>query len=353
MKKKKNEFVARSQESDKNQNNKKSNLQDNLKNFLLVYNETGADIFEKENMDDLFPLLKKENVNWFHFNSLQSTDSIEKIGKYFNLHSLLLEDLVYIDLLPKVEYYSDHLLFTIKMLQIEKNKKIKYEQLSIVLGHNYLITIQETPGNFFTQAKERTFNQKGKVNKNGTDYLFYVLVDLVVDNYFNVMEFLREQLDEIEDLLVEYPDQNYIHRLHEIRKKIVTVRKYVFGLLESLQNLISDEPNQIEESNYNYLRDIKDHVQYNFVLVESFKEDQRSLVELNQSNQSNNMNQVMKTLTIVASIFIPLTFIVGVYGMNFHYMPELTWKWGYFGVMGFMAVVTVLMVWYMKRKKWF
>lgn len=334
-------------------NNNRKELSDTLAQNLILYTETGTENFETENFEQILPKLKKSKVKWIHFNSIQNIDSIEKAGQYFDFHPLLIEDILNPGLLPKGEYYKNHLLFTLKMLHVDKMNDIAHEQISFILGNDYLITLQEQPGDFFNLAKEKTLNQKGKVWKNGTDYLFYIIVDLIVDNYFNIMEYLREQLDEIEDLLVESPNQNYIHNLHEIRKKIVLVRKYVFSLLESLQNLISDEPDQISESNYKYLNDIKDHVQYNFELVESFKEDQRSLVELNQSNQSNSMTQVMKTLTIITSIFIPLTFIVGLYGMNFHYMPELTWRWGYFGVLGFMVIVTALMIWYMKRKRWF
>ncbi len=320
---------------------------------LIVYTDTQSEVFESINLSEIQKRIQKNKINWIHLNTQRNIETVNNIGYLFNFHPLLLEDIINIESLPKIEYYNDHLVFTLKMISIDKNKEIRFEHLSIVLGNYYLLTIQENAGDFYNQVKERSLNYKDRIEKNGIDFLFYIIIDMIVDKYFNVMEYFRDQLDEIEDLLVENPELNYIHRLHELRKKIVSVRKFVFSLLESIQNMISDEPAQISENNSKYFNDIKDHLHYNFQLIESFKEDQRGLVELNQSHQSNNMTRVMKTLTIVTSIFIPLTFIVGLYGMNFKYMPELSWKWGYFGVLGFMVFVSLVMIWYMKRKKWF
>jgi len=302
---------------------------------------------------DIVDKIEPSQVNWIHFFTLDQVDAIEKIGQHFDIHSLMLEDTLNVEHLPKVEFSEKHVFFTLKILSLDQDKMLEQEHASFILGDDYLISLKEQRGELLKPIRERIENNVGKVRTKRADYLFYLLLDTIVDNYFLLIEKLRDALEDIEDRLIEKPSGNLIHEIHHIKRQILTVRKYILSLREAIINLINEEPDQIFESNYKYLRDVQDHVNFVFESIETFREDQKSLMELNNSNLNNNMNQVMKTLTVVAAIFIPLTFIAGIYGMNFQYIPELSLKWGYFGVWGLMLTIAVLMVWYMKRKKWF
>lgn len=320
---------------------------------LLQYDEKEISINEELAYEDILKKIQTNKVNWVHFFTLDQVETIEKFGLHFDIHNLMLEDILNVDHLPKVEFSEDHVFFTLKILGFNSEDHLEMEHASFILGDHYLLSFKEQRGELFKQIMKRIEGNIGKVRKKRSDYLFYLLVDTIVDNYFLLIEKLRKELEVLEDDLIENPDKNYINEIHRIKRQILTVRKYILALREAVINLINEEPEQIFESNYKYLRDIQDHVNFVFEALETFREDQKSLMELNNSNMNNNMNQVMKTLTVVASIFIPLTFIAGIYGMNFKYMPELSWRWSYFLVLGIMVVISILMIWYMKRKKWF
>lgn len=320
---------------------------------LLQYDENEVVLNKELAYKDILKNLQSQKVNWIHFFTLDQVEAVEKIGEHFNIHSLMLEDTLNVEHLPKVEFSEDHVFLTLKILSLDNQNQLEQEHASFILGDDYLISFKEQRGELLKPIRLRIENNVGKVRKKRADYLFYLLVDAIVDNYFVLIEKLRTLLEDLEDALIENPSENYIYEIHHIKKQILTIRKYIVALRESIFNLINEEPRQIFESNYKYLRDVQDHVNFVFDAIETFREDQKTLMELNMSNMSNRMNQVMKTLTVVASIFIPLTFIAGIYGMNFKNMPELDYQYGYFIVWGIMLVLTALMVWYMKRKKWF
>lgn len=319
---------------------------------LIQYDEEKVYINEELDYNDIINSIKDDTLNWIHFFTLDQKEAIEKIGGHFNIHELLLEDTLNVEHLPKVEFSESHIFFTLKILGFDSDGNLEEEHVNFIFGSNYLISLKEKRGKLFNPVKERILKNIGKVRKRQVDYLFYLLVDSIVDNYYVMLEKLREKFEELEDTLIEHSGENYINEIHVIKRQVLTIRKYIFVLREEISNLISEEPEQISESNYKYLRDIQDHVNFVYESIETFREDQKSLLELNNSNMNNRMNQVMKTLTIVATIFIPLTFIVGIYGMNFQFMPELNWKWGYFSILGLMAFVSIIMIWFMKRKKW-
>lgn len=320
---------------------------------LLQYNENEVMINEELTYENIFNKIQPNKVNWIHFFTLDQVENIEKFGLHFDIHNLMLEDTLNVEHLPKVEFSENHVFFTLKILGFDNEDNLEMEHASFILGDDYLLSFKEQRGELFKPIMHRIEGNIGKVRKKRSDYLFYLLVDIIVDNYFLLIEKLRKELERLEDDLIENPNENYINEIHHIKRQILTVRKYILALREAVINLINEEPDQIFESNYKYLRDVQDHVNFVFESLETFREDQKSLMELNNSNMNNSMNQVMKTLTVVASIFIPLTFIAGIYGMNFHYMPELSWKWSYFSVLGLMGLISVLMIWFMKRKKWF
>lgn len=320
---------------------------------LIQYNE--QEIFYNQELpyQDILKSLDENKVNWIHFFTLDQAEAVEKVGEHFDLHSLMLEDILNVEHLPKVEFAEKHIFFTLKILSFDQDFNLKQEHASFILGANYIISFKEQRAELLKPIRERIEKNIGKVRTKRADYLFYLLVDAIVDNYFVLLENFRTYIEETEDMLIDNPSENYISRIHHIKKQIIAARKYIFALREAMNQLIKEEPDQIYESNYKYLRDIQDHVNYVFESVETFREDQKSLMELNNSNQNNSMNQVMKTLTMVATIFIPLTFIAGIYGMNFENMPELGWDYGYFFVWSIMILLSGIMIWYMKQKRWF
>lgn len=320
---------------------------------LLQYDEDEVTLNKELAYQDILKNIQPKKVNWIHFFTLDQVEAVEKIGAHFDIHGLMLEDTLNVEHLPKVEFSEDHVFFTLKILSLDADNQLEQEHASFILGDDYLISFKEQRGELLKPIRERIENNIGKVRKKRADYLFYLLIDTIVDNYFVLIEKLRMLLEDMEDNLIDNPIENYIHKIHHIKKQILSIRKYIVALRESIFNLINEEPRQIYESNYKYLRDVQDHVNFVFEAIETFREDQKSLLDLNMSNMNNSMNQVMKTLTVVASIFIPLTFIAGIYGMNFEYIPELKFRYGYFVVWGIMILLTALMIWYMKRKKWF
>ena len=237
-------------------------------------------------------------------------------------------------------------------MSFDDDYQLEQEHVSFILGDSYILSFKEQRGELFKPIRERIDKNIGKVRKKKTDYLLYLLIDAIVDNYLLMLENLGKRIEDIEDELIENPNKNNISEIHFIKKQLFLIRRQIFTLRDAISNLIKEEPQQIFESNYKYLKDIQDHVNFVFESIETFLEDQKSLMELNNSNMNNSMNQVMKTLTIVATIFIPLTFIAGIYGMNFQNIPELSLSWGYYGVWGLMIMITLVMIWYMKRKRW-
>lgn len=320
---------------------------------LLQYDAQDVSFNKETSHKEILNLIQPNKVNWIHFFTLNQVDAIEKIGEHFDIHSLMLEDTLNVEHLPKVDFSENHVFLTLKILSLDENNELEQEHTSFILGADYLLSFKEQRGELLRPIRERIENNIGKVRSLRADYLFYLLIDAIVDNYFVLIEKLRFNLEEMEDILIDGSKKDYIHEIHLIKKKILTVRRYIIALRESVINLMNEEPVQIDESNHKYFRDVLDHIHFVYDSVETFREDQKSLMELNMSNMNNNMNQVMKTLTIVATIFIPLTFIAGIYGMNFENIPELSLSWGYYGIWGVMILVTLIMIWFMKRKNWF
>jgi len=320
---------------------------------LIQYNEQGVITNQELSAEDIFPKVRKDAVNWMHFFTLNQVESIEKTGSFFDIHNLFLEDVLNVDHLPKVEFTEKQVFFTLKILSINHKNQLEAEHASFILGDHYLISFKEQRAELLKPVTERILKNIGKIRKKGANYLFYQLADTIVDHYLVMVEKFSHRIEGLEDLLIDFPGRNQISEIHDLKKNLLTARKYIIHLREAIINLVKEEPDQIEEDNYKYLQDMLDHVKFVYESIETFREDQKSLTELNNSNMNNSLNQVMKTLTIIATIFIPLTFVAGIYGMNFEHMPELGWKYGYAGVWGVMIFLTGLMIWYMKRKRWF
>jgi len=321
---------------------------------IIDYDEKHYQEKETENIEESFPFKDKPTVSWINIEGIHKIEIIEKIGKHFNLHPLLLEDILNTDQRPKIEDFDDYIFVVLKMLYYdEKEKEIISEQVSLIIGSNFVISFQEKEGDVFNPIRDRIRNAKGRIRKMGADYLAYALIDAIVDNYFIILEKIGEKVEGMEDELVTNPTPETLQTIHNLKRDTIFLRKSVWPLREGISILERSESPLIQESTGIFLRDVYDHTIQIIDTIETFKDMVSGMLDIYLSSISNRMNEVMKVLTIIATIFIPLTFIAGVYGMNFKYMPELEWRWAYFGVLAIMLVVGILMISYFRRKKWF
>jgi len=319
---------------------------------IISYNAEQYSRNSDLSIDALLKELKPDRVNWINVDCLHDQALLEKLQAHFNLHSLLVDDILN-DQRPKAEEYDDYLFFTLKMLYRIEGHSIDYEQCSFVLGNNYLISFQEKEGDMFDPFRERIRLDQGKVRKKKADYLLYRLVDIIVDNYYTVLDNIGEKIEDIEDEIQRTPSNKTFQKIQAIKKELIYLRKAVYPLRDALSRVIKDEFGFIEEENIRFFSDIYDHVVHLIDSLETYKDLTSSLMDIHINTMNTRMNEVMKVLTVISTIFMPLTFIVGVYGMNFRYMPELEWHWGYFTVLGFMLLIVIGMIRYFKYKKWF
>ncbi len=325
---------------------------ENLILELISYNKEQHEKYCNKNPDELLKELKPDRVNWINLDGLTNQDIIEKLQNHFQLHYLLIEDVLG-DQRPKAEEYDDYFFFTLKMLYRIDDSGIEYEQISFVLGRNYLISFQEKEGDFFDGFRDRIKNDLGKVRKKQADYLLYRLIDIIIENYYSVLDKIGDSVEEIEENVYENPTNDTFNRIQKLKKDLIYLRKAVYPLRDALSKVIKGESEFIEEENLRYYSDVYDHVIHLIDSLDTYKDLTSSLLDIHINAMNTRMNEVMKVLTVFSTIFMPLTFIVGIYGMNFDYMPELRWHYGYFGILGVMALVVIGMLYYFKKKKWF
>lgn len=312
------------------------------------HSETTCEAVEK-----CYPYRDSESVSWLNLDGLSDTNLIAQIGEHFGLHPLLLEDVLNTNHRPKVEEFEDYTFLTLKMLGISPDgKSFISEQVSFVLGANWVISFQEQEGDVFDGLRKRIEEDKGNIRKLGADYLFYRLIDTIVDNYFFVTEFFSEQTELLEEKVLDESVQEDVHQIQRLKKKLIWFKKAVTPLREAVSSLYRDETKLITPETQRYLRDVYEHIIQVLDSVETQRDMVSNIMDLHMSQMSNRMNQVMKVLTIIATIFIPLTFIAGIYGMNFDKMPELHWEYGYLTVWVVMLVILVLMILFFRRKRW-
>lgn len=321
---------------------------------VIDYNEKEYQERELRDVEESFPFKDTSTVSWINIDGVHDLDIIKKVGEHFGLHPLIMEDIANTSQRPKSEDFGDYMFFVLKMIYgDEKNGGIIAEQVSLVLGKNFVISFQEQKGDVFGHARDRIRTAKGRVRKAGADYLAYVLLDAVVDNYFLVLESLGERIEAIEEKVVKNPVPKTLQVIHDLKRDMLFMRKAIWPLREAVNGFVKSESALIKKNTEIYFRDVYDHTIQVIDTVETFRDMVSGMLDIYLSSLSNRMNEVMKVLTMFAAIFIPLTFIAGVYGMNFKYMPELDWKWGYFAVLGLMATMGLSMAVYFKRKKWF
>jgi magnesium transporter len=319
---------------------------------LISYNRETYRKFDDLTTEELCQKLLPGHANWVNVDGLANLEIIEKLQSHFGLHALLIDDVLN-DQRPKAEEYEDYLFFTLKMLYRIDDTSIDYEQISFVLGRDYLISFQEKEGDLFDGFRERIRLDQGKVRKKESDYLLYRLIDIIVDNYYNVLDRIGDLIEEIEDNAYENPSNRSFYEIQSLKKEVIFLRKVLYPLREALSKIVKGESEFIKEENLPYFSDVYDHVAHLIDSLETYKDLTSSLLDIHINAMNTRMNEVMKVLTVISTIFIPLTFIVGVYGMNFEFMPELHWKSGYYIVWGIMLAVVIVMLIFFKRKNWF
>lgn len=298
--------------------------------------------------------LASDSASWLDIQGLGSEPILKQIGQIFKLHPLLLEDVVNVPQRPKVEDYNKQLIIIVHLVEPKTEEDgFKSEQVSFVLGRNYLLTFQEESNHdCFNPVRNRLKNNKGKIRTSGVDYLTYLLLDTIIDSFFPVLEDYGERIEELENEVVFNPSHRTLEKIYKIRRELLALRRAIWPQQSVIMTLMRSGSNLISSDVEIYFRDCYDHVIQLLDIVESYRELSSSLMDVYLSSMSNQMNEIMKVLTIISSIFIPLSFIAGVYGMNFEYIPELNWKWGYFICLGVMATVALGLMTFFWRSGW-
>ncbi len=301
---------------------------------------------------ECFPYLETPTTTWINVDGLVP-EVIEELALHFGLHPLVLRDILNPSRRPKLEDFGSHLFFIGKMLYYDEGKrKIVAEQISIVVGKNFVLSFQQREGDVFEPIRERLRTSAGVIRSKGSDYLAYCMMASIVDNYFTVLERLGEEIEDLEEHLVRFASQGTLRSIHRLKKEVLTVRRAVWPLREVFSWVERLESPLIHPDTRHYLRDLYEHSVQVIETVETYREMLSGMVDIYLSSLNNRMNEIMKVLTIIGTIFLPLSFITGIYGMNFVYMPELAWKWSYFVVLGIMGIIALGMLLYFKKKKW-
>ncbi|MBN1808593.1 MAG: magnesium/cobalt transporter CorA [Planctomycetes bacterium] len=325
--------------------------QEKVRITVIDYTEGTLEEKEAAGISDCRVFRDKPSVTWINIDGLHDTSVLETLGKDYDIHPLILEDIVHVDQRPKMEDLGEYIFIVCKMIYTEEGQVVS-EQVSLILGPNYVISFQERTGDVFDPIRERIRNDKGRVRKLGADYLAYSLLDAIIDNYFTLLEGVGEKLEDLEEKIVLDPEPRTLQTLHGHKNDMVHMRRSLWPMRELVNGLERTDSKLIRKSTHIYLRDIYEHTVQVIDSMETFRDMMSSLQDLYLSSLSNRMNEVMKVLTIIATIFIPLTFIAGIYGMNFEYMPELGHPMAYPGVLVAMGLVALVMVMYFRRKKW-
>ena len=326
---------------------------------IIDYNQKEFQEKEVIKVEDCFPFKESPTVTWINVDGLHDTDIISRIGEHFEVHHLILEDIVNTSQRPKFEESDKYIFIVLSMLYFdEKEDEVKAEQLSVILGSNCVISFQEREGDVFNSIRERIRNDKGRIRKSGADYLAYTLLDAIVDNYFVILEKLGDKIEGMEEELVANPTPEKLQTIQNLKRDMVFLRRSVWPLREIISGLQRIESKLIQRSTAVYMRDLYDHTIQVIDTIESLRDMVSGMLDIYMSSISNKMNEVMKVLTIIATIFIPITFIAGIYGMNFDTsiskfnMPELRWPFGYIFAWGVMIMIALGMLIYFKKKKW-
>src|SRR5512133_15702 len=320
---------------------------------LIKYSQEAFEEQQFTTVADCLPHLDQTGINWVNVDGVHNVDIIRELGDQYALHPLVLEDIVNTVQRPKIEDYDSYLFIVLRMLRPTGTGDFTSEQLSIILGPGHLFTFQEgLQGDVFDSVRERIRNAKGKIRGMGADFLAYSLIDAIVDSYFSVLEDLGERIVDLEENLTTTPDRSTLHMINEIKKEIIFLRKAVWPLREAVSFLERGDSQLLSDATRVYFRDVYDHTVHVIDTVETYRDLLSGMFDLYLSSISNRTNEIMKFLTVIGTIFMPLTFLVGVYGMNFKHMPELEWRNGYYILWVVMLLMSAAMVIYFRKKRW-
>jgi magnesium transporter len=322
---------------------------------IIDYDEKQFQEKEVKTVEECFPFKDKPTVTWINIDGIHDTGIIEKIGQHFGIHPLVLEDILNTGQRPKVEDFEEYVFFVVKMLTSDDERRkdsIASEQVSILVGPNWVVSFQERQGDVFEAIRDRIRNDKGRVRKAGPDYLSYALIDAIVDGYFIILENLGDRIEILEEEVIENPGAETLQTINKMKRDMISLRRSVWPLREVIASLERGGSSLIQKTTMTYLRDLYDHTVQVADTIETYRDMVSGTRDTYLSSLSNRMNEIMKVLTIIATIFIPVTFIAGVYGMNFKFMPELGWPGSYFVVWGVMIAVAGAMIAYFRKKGW-
>ena len=320
---------------------------------LIDYNKEHIDERQIQSIDDISQYKETDSVTWVIVEGLAEVDIVEKIGNMFGIHPLVLEDILHTHQRPKFEEYDDYLYIVLKCLVSEEEKfSVNYEQISLLVLKNFVFMFKEKADELLYPVLKHIRNTQSRIRNQGSDYLMYTILDTIVDQNFILMDALDDTVTSLEDEVYSDASQNILYAIQRLKREVISIRRNISPIRELLAGLLRSDSDLIHESTHLYLTDVSDHVIHIIESIESYRDVLSGLVEIYISNVSNRMNEVMKVLTVFASIFIPLTFLAGVYGMNFEYMPELKWKWAYPTLWALFIVITIGSLLYFKRKRW-
>lgn len=307
-----------------------------------------------KDVSEIFPIVERESVTWINVDGLHEPEVIKQLGEYFKIHPLIQEDIIHPVQRPKFEDFDNHIYLVLKTLSYnERESRIDSEQISMLMFKNCVVTFQEKTGNVFDSVKERIRNNKGRIRRTGTDYLVYSLMDAVIDNYFLILDRVGDVIDDLEEGLISKPSQNRLATIHRMKREMLFLRKCVWPLREVINNVQKNGSDLIHQETIIYFQDIYDHTIQVIDTIESLRDIVLGMLDTYLSSLSNRMGEIMKVLTGIATVFMPLSFMAGVYGMNFDVLPGKELKYGFWFLLGVMLSVALFMFFFFKRKRWF
>lgn len=319
---------------------------------VFTYNATAFTENQPSSLPKALALCKTGRCCWLNLDGLHQTELLDGLGQDFAIHALTLEDVLNTNQRPKLEIFDRYLFVVLRMVTLDADQHLQTEQISLILAAHCLLSFQEHPGDVFEPVRQRLRSGAGRLRQTGSDYLAYALIDALVDNYFAVLEVLGEKLENLEDEVITDPSPASLQRIHAVKRDLIYLRKQVWPMRELMNGLLKGDSALIEAETRVFLRDVYDHTIQIMDTIESYRDLAAGILDLYLSGSSQRLNEIMKVLTMIATVFIPLTFVAGIYGMNFSYMPELEWRWGYFGILGLMLFIALLLLLFFKRKRW-
>jgi len=324
-------------------------------NKITVLDFSSDDVHQKDisSIDEIFTMEDKNSIKWVNIEGLSNVEQVKKIGDHFNIHELVLEDILNTNQRPKAEFHEHYIYIVLKRCEFEhKPFVIDYEQISILILNNYIFTFKEKPDNQFNPLISQLKSNKGILKSKTTDFIAYLILDTIIDEYFNLQEPLEDSLENIDNVLLKNPSTETLQSIQGIKRELIYVHKTVMSLREVINSLQNRDFTLINDKTRVYLHDLADHITRVNEAVDSYRDIISGMLNIYLSSVNNRMNEVMKVLTIFSTIFIPLTFFAGIYGMNFKFMPELEWKWGYYVMWGIFIIIPIILLTFFKRKKW-